>query len=330
MPDEEPTIYDIAREAGVAPSTVSRALSRPGRVSFRTAENVREVAQRLGYRSRRIDPERAQRSGLVAVFVADIANPVFVGFVRGAERATVERDALLVLVESKESSEAEQAAISRLMPTVDGMVLTSSRLSDNAIRAAAKTIPLVVLNREVRDVASVSSDDVHAIKKAIEHLVGLGHRRICYLAGPEASWADGMRWRGVLEAGHELALVVRRIGPFLPTVRGGRMAAEQWLQRRTTAVIAYNDLMAVGFCAQLGQAGVRIPDEVSVVGFDNIPDAALIQPPLTTIAAPHVRIGLVAVNHVLSRRRTGDSDPQKWMRLPARLVIRDSTGEAID
>src|SRR3712207_1208135 len=155
----QPTIYDVAREAGVAPSTVSRALSRPGRVSFHTAERVREVAERIGYRVRRIDPGPvARRQGLIALFVADIANPVFVGIIRGAERATAEHDTTLLLIESQESEEAERAALSRLTPLVDGIVLTSSRLTDGGIRAAAKNVPLVVLNRDVRDVASVTAD----------------------------------------------------------------------------------------------------------------------------------------------------------------------------
>lgn len=327
VPGDEPTIYDIAREAGVAPSTVSRALSRPGRVSFRTAEHVREVAARLGYRTRQIDPGPvARRQGLIAMFVADIANPVFVGLIRGAERATADEDATLLLIESQESEVIEQAAITRLAPVVDGIVLTSSRLTDQAIRATAKVVPLVLLNRDVRDVASVACDNVHAIKKAVEHLVGLGHRRICYLAGPEASWADGMRWRGLVEAGHELALTVRRIGPHLPTLRGGRMAAEEWLTRPSSAVIAYNDLMALGFCHQVTQAGLRIPDQVSVIGFDNIADATLVQPPLTTIAAPQVSIGSAAIGYLLGRRRPAGTDDRESVRLPARLVIRESTG----
>lgn len=328
-PGPEPTIYDIAREAGVAPSTVSRALSRPGRVSFRTAEHVREVAQRLGYHARRIDPgPSSRRQGLIAMFVADIANPVFVGLIRGAERAAVEHDTTLLLIESQESEAAEQAAVTRLVPLVDGMVLTSSRLTDRAIRSIAKNVPVVVLNRAVSDVASVTCDHVHALKKAVEHLAGLGHRDICYLSGPEASWADGMRWRGVKEAGLELELSVRRSGPYLPTLRGGRMAAEMWLKRRSGAVIAYNDLMALGFCQHLTEAGVRIPEQVSVVGFDNIVDTTLVEPQLTTIAAPQVSIGSTAINHLIGRRRPADADQREALRLPARLVIRGSTGRA--
>jgi DNA-binding LacI/PurR family transcriptional regulator len=172
----------------------------------------------------------------------------------------------------------------------------------------------------------VTCDNVDAIKKAAGHLVGLGHREICYLSGPEASWADGMRWLGAREAGLELSISVRRIGPFLPTLRGGRMAAEHWLARRSSAVIAYNDLMAIGFCDKIIRAGVRIPEEVSVIGFDNIVDTTLVQPPVTTIAAPQVSIGSAAINYLVGRRQPAGSDAGESVRLPARMVIRGSTG----
>ncbi|HET9646713.1 MAG TPA: LacI family DNA-binding transcriptional regulator [Microlunatus sp.] len=322
----EPTIYDVAAAAGVSPSTVSRALAKPGRVSFRTAEHVRRVADELGYRSGRMDlPLSTRSSGVVALIVADIANPVFVGMIRGAEREAAQRGVTLALVETQESEEGEQRAVARLEGMVDGFVLSSSRMSDRLIRSLAKRKPVVVLNRTVGEVASVASDNVQAIKKAAEHLVGLGHRSICYLAGPEASYADGMRWRGLKEAGVELDLLVRRLGPFVPTMRGGADAAAAWMDRPTTAVIAYNDLMALGFVQAAGAAGRRVPWEVSVIGFDNIPDADLVEPGLTTIAAPLVSIGSKAVGYLLARgdrpRAAHDS-----VLLPARLVLRGSTG----
>lgn len=323
-----PTIYDVARAAGVAPSTVSRALAKPGRVSFKTAENVRRVAEELGYRSGRMDlapPPR--RTGMLAMIVADIANPVFVGMIRGADREALAHDLTLLVVETQESEEAERRAVARLTSMVDGMILSSSRMSVAAIRALAKRTPLVVLNRTVSEVASVVSDNVNAIKKATEHLAGFGHRSVCYLAGPDASWADGVRWRGLKEAGIELELPVRRLGPFSPTFSGGAEAAEQWAARPTTAVIAYNDLMAIGFVQAVIAAGRRVPDDVSVVGFDNIVDARLVDPQLTTIAAPLVSIGSTGVAYLVSRH--------EWMPettgpvlLPARLVVRESTGPA--
>ncbi len=324
----EPTIYDIARVAGVAPSTVSRALSKPGRVSFKTAQRVREVASELGYRADRLERELTTRgTTMLALVVADISNPVFFGIIRGAEQAAVESGFTMLVVETQESEEREQDTLRRVAPVVDGLVLASSRLPDAAIRAAAKVTPLVVVNRMVAQVASVASDNVHAMKKAVEHLVGHGHVSIGYLAGPEASWADGMRWRGLREAALELDLKVRRYGPVQPTIRGGAAAADQWLTQPTTAVVAYNDLVAIGFLHAVQAAGRSVPGDVSVVGFDNIVDAALVSPRLTTIAAPLVSLGSAAVHHLLRGTRTGDptvsSEP---VLVPARLVVRRSTG----
>lgn len=147
-----------------------------------------------------------------------------------------------------------------------------------------------------------------------------------YLAGPEASRADGMRWRGVREAGHELELKVRRIGPLLPTMRGGSSAAEAWAQHPTSAVIAYNDLVAIGFIQAVCRAGFRVPQDVSVVGFDNIIECTLIEPRLTTLAAPLVSLGSVAVNHLVRRTQRPLGDYDDLVVLPSRLVIRESTG----
>lgn len=324
--EPQPTIYDVARVAGVAPSTVSRALSKPGRVSFRMAEHVRGVASELGYRSVRMElPISSRGTGVLALVVADIANPVFVGMIRGAEREATQHGLTLAIVETQESQQGEERSIARLEATVDGFILASSRMSDQAIRSLAKRKSVVVLNRTVREVASVVSDNVHAIKKATEHLIGLKHASICYLAGPEASYANGMRWRGLKEAGMELDLQVRRIGPFLPTLRGGADAAERWLLRPNSAVIAYNDVMAIGFMRAVSGAGRRVPQDVSVIGFDNIVDAGLVEPRLTTIAAPLVGLGSTAVAY-LATRRLGGSETKQAVLLPARLVVRGSTG----
>jgi LacI family transcriptional regulator len=327
-PTRSPSIYEVAAAAGVAPSTVSRALSRPGRVSFQTAEHVRAVAARLGYRTdlrnRRVE---GVSTSMLAMVVADITNPVFFGMIRGAERTAVHAGYTMVLVETQESEESERALLSRVLPSVDGAILTSSRLPDTAIRSIAKTAPLVVLNRLVDQVPSVASDNVRAVKMAVEHLVEAGHRSLSYLAGPDASWASGMRWRGLLEAAHELDIKVRRIGPLVPTMNGGRQAVEAWLASPTTGVVAYNDLVAIGFIQEVLQAGLGVPEDVSVVGFDNIRDAELVRPALTTIASPLVSLGSAAVNHLLATSRVAAPRDGSFV-LPARLVLRSSTGPA--
>lgn len=322
------TIYDVAAAAGVAPSTVSRALSKPGRVSFRTAEHVRQVAAELGYRAEsRQRSASAEPTRLLAMVVADITNPVFYGMIRGAERTARHEGYELLLAETQESRGVEQSVLERLGSVADGIILTSSRLSDAQILAVAKTVPLVVLNRLVSQVPSVAADNRQATTKAVEHLARLGHRRITYLAGPEASWADGARWRGLVEAGHQLDIGVRRSGPHQPNPAGGREAAAAWLTHPTTGVVAYNDLIAIGFIREVTQAGVQIPEQASIIGFDNIRDSELVVPRLTTVVAPLVSLGSAAVRHLLKismlPARTDES-----VILPARLVIRASTGPA--
>ena len=229
-----PTIYDVARIAGVATSTVSRALSNPGRVSFKTAEHVRKVAEEIGYRSAPL--ERAlpvQRTMLLGMIVADINNPVFHGMIRGAERTAMHAGYIMLLVETQESVHTEKQALSRVLSAVDGVILSSSRMPDASIRDAAKHRPLVLLNRIVGQIPSVATDNLNAMRKASEHLAGAGVREITYLAGPEASWSDGMRWQGLRAAGLELDLKVRRIGPNVPTMAGGGLAATKWLSNQT-------------------------------------------------------------------------------------------------
>ena len=322
-----PTIYDVARVAGVATSTVSRALSNPGRVSFKTAEHVRKVAEEIGYRSTAL--ERAlpnQRKMLLAMIVADINNPVFHGMIRGAERTAMHAGYTMLLVETQESEHTEKQALSRVLQAVDGVILSSSRMTDASIRDAAKHRPLVVLNRIVDQIPSVASDNLKAMRKASEHLAGAGVGEITYLAGPEASWSDGMRWRGLRAAGPELNLKVRRIGPNTPTMAGGRLAATKWLGNQTRGVIAYNDLLAIGFIQAVMLAGYRVPEDVCAIGFDNILDSSLVEPRLTTIAAPLVSLGSAAVNRLVKRSWHEQSELAEPVLLPTRLVVRDSTG----
>ena len=135
-----------------------------------------------------------------------------------------------------------------------------------------------------------------------------------------------MRWRGLREAGLELDMHVRRVGPFLPTIRGGAAAAEEWMVKPTTGVIAYNDLMAIGFIQAVTAAGRSVPGDVSIIGFDNIVDAVLVEPHLTTIAAPLVSLGSAAVARLLKSRRSERVEAAEPVLLPARFVIRGSTG----
>lgn len=322
-----PTIYDVARAAGVAASTVSRALARPGRVNAATAERIREAAAALGYHANPLARALPTgRSSMIAVIISDITNPFYFGIIRGAQAAAAEAGYTMMLADAQESDVIEREALDRAVPMVEGIVLASSRMSDMAIRMTSKQRPLLLLNRVIADVPSLLTDSKGGVRKAAEHFAALGHRSITYLAGPEASWADGTRWRALVDIAKELGLHSRRIGPFTPTVAGGEKAAEALLQRRTTtAALAYNDQVAIGAIRRLTAKGVRVPEELSVIGFDNIFAADLITPPLTTVAAPLRRLGLTAVRNVLAMINGAQSHATEPLIMPVELVQREST-----
>ncbi|HEX5858814.1 MAG TPA: LacI family DNA-binding transcriptional regulator [Microbacterium sp.] len=333
---DRPTIYDVATAAGVAPSTVSRAFSRPGRVNAETAERIRQVAMEMGYRTNPLARALPTgRTSLLAVIVADVTNPFFFEILRGAEETATAAGYTLLVADVQESVEAERQALDRTLPMVEGLVLATSRMSDSSIRVAAKQLPTVVLNRSMSDIASVATDNSRGMKRAVEHLAGLGHTTITYLAGPDASWANGVRWQAMREATHELGIRARRLGPFSPTQAGGLAAARALADAPSTAAIAYNDLIAIGMMRGLMNLGIRVPDDVSVVGFDNIFGADFCTPQLTTVAAPLRQLGAVAVRILLEELRTpargarqAPQGPLKTALLPANLVERMSTGPA--
>ena len=216
----------------------------------------------------------------------------------------------------------------RSLPLLDGLIIASSRLSDTELRTLAKSLPVVILNRRVSGLHCIVPDMAHGVRKAAEHLLALGHRNITYLAGPEASWADGMRWRAVRESARELGFTEHRVGPFAPTLQGGRGAAEVIAARRLKAVVCFNDLMAIGLMQGLAERGIKVPEQVSVVGFDNIFASALVTPGLTTVAAPLTMLGDSAVRYITATL-TGHKSPETGpVLVPVRLIVRQSTGPA--
>jgi len=322
-----PTIYDVAREAGVAPSTVSRAYARPGRVNAHTARLIFEAAERIGYRSERLDarlPAAAGRTKALGLVVSDVTNPFYGPIISGAYEAAREAGFVLILSHTTESPAAERQAIETELPHVDGLVIASSRMSDSALRTIAKQKALVLLNRTIPEVCCVVTDNPRGSRRAAEHLGMLGHESILYVAGPEASWSDGIRWRALREAGLELALDVRRIGPNEPTILAGFRAARRVVELGATAVLAYNDQLAIGVMKGVRQLGLRVPDDVSVVGFDNIIFDEIVEPALTTVAAPLHQMGATGVHNCIAVTH-GAQPSAPPLVLPVKLVERAST-----
>lgn len=326
------TIYDIAELAGVSPSTVSRALSTPGRISAKTEARIREAARTLQFR---VNPmARALQTGrtrTLGVLVADITNPVFFNVARGAERAAAEQDYTLVLAESQESGEREIEAADRIVRSVDGIILVSTRLDDARIRELSDRVPLVVLNREVEGVDSIVPDVEAGIDQAVAHLALLGHRQITYLAGPPQSWMSRAREAALRSATVARGLDMRVLSPAEPTRAGGASALPALMAAGDTAVVAYNDLMAIGLLGAAQEASWSVPEQLSVVGFDDIFGADFTSPALTTIRTPLDRMGEIAVARILDRLAgAAPSEAREIGPLETNLVIRRSTARVFD
>jgi len=321
------TIRDVARASGVHISTVSRAFSAPHLVNAETRTKVLETAEKLGYR-----PNRAARALItgrthnIGLIVADIANPFFPPLIKAAEREARLRDYHIFVADSNEDPAVEEELVHALAKQVDGILLVSPRLANSVIEALSREAALVVVNRQVPGLPSVVMDVGHGARAAVEHLVGLGYKKIGFLGGPRGSWTNREIRKAVTSAPQvrtgEVEIGV--LGPNAPTEDGGIAAAEHVQRAGFTAVLAYNDLMAIGLIEGLDRLGVRVPGDVSVVGIDDIALSRLTRPRLTTVANPTAAAGRAAVDMLL--QHGDDRRTTAQVSLATDLVIRDSTG----
>ncbi len=345
---DEVTIYDVAALAGVAASTVSRTFSRPERVSFKTAEKVRAAADELGYRSGLATPAAKSAHQLIGLIVPSLANPFFQELYRGAMHAARTAKTSVVLLETSGSVPQALRAVEALSPVTAGLLLASTRLSNGEIQKIARSQPTVVLNRPVRNVPSVLVDNYEGAVKAMLHLAHVGVRTLTYLTGPADSWADAMRWRGILEAAgnnveqtgptiatrasfsaEQLAaahgITPRRLSIDEPTLNGGRRAFATWRKHPTDAVLCFNDVVAIGFMDQARREDVDVPGDVMVAGFDNTEFPAIFPPGLTTVAAPLRTVGRVGAANLIALAQGIKTLSAKPRLLPTRLIVRGST-----
>ena len=327
-PAKRSTVYDVAAEAGVAASTVSRAFSNPRRVNAATREHVLAVAERLGYRPNPLASAlQSGRTATVALLVPDITNPHFFGTIRGAERRANASGLTFILSNTEESGDNERRQIERLELSVDGFVLAAGRMSEQTTVELAREHNLALVNRRIEGLPGATVDDGSGSRQIVEHLASLGHRSLVYLSGPKESWHAAERWRALSGTAAERGLRATRLGPFSPRMESGAAAADAALVDGASAMVAHNDLLAIGVLRRLAERGMNVPRERSVVGYDDIFGADLCVPALTTLAGPHEEAGRMAVELLLDRV-TRPGTPPRQVILPAHLVIRDSTGPA--
>ncbi|HEU4798978.1 MAG TPA: LacI family DNA-binding transcriptional regulator [bacterium] len=329
------TIRDVAARARVSVATVSRVVNgSPHRVSPATRRRVASAVRSMGYHANIIAQGLKQRrTRTVALIVPDISNPFFPAIARGIEDKAQERGYAVLLCNTYEDLARERTYLDLLRKRmVDGLIFATVGSNTRHLRALRRErLPVVLVARDVEGVRidAIFVDNFRGEFEATSHLIGLGHRHVAHIAGPPSLHVASERRRGYLRAleaagvPQEDAVVVE--GDF--SADGGRNAVRTLLERniRFTAVAAANDLMAIGAMEALRHSGRRVPDDVAVVGFDDITFASLVSPALTTVAQPKYKMGQLAMDRLLALMDGSDGRP-KQMVLPPELVVRESCG----
>lgn len=330
------SIKDVAREAGVSIATVSNALNRPERLSATTMSRVAEAIDGLGYvRSESARQLRAGQSRILGLLVLDMRNPFFVGLAHGAER-TARRDGTgVMLCDSSQDPEAEELYLSLFAEQrVRGVLVTPTDASQDHLDPLRRNgIPYVYVDRvaEGEDACSVSVDDVTGGALAVGHLLEQGHERIGYVSGPMtlAQCRDRRSgaWQACDEAGADRDAIVPLEAARLD-VEAGRDAGSRLLglRRRPSAVFCANDLLALGVLQAMVAAGVRVPEDLAIVGYDDIDFAAAAAVPLTSVRQPAERMGEAATELLLAEtREAGAEHAHRHVVFEPELVVRRSS-----
>jgi LacI family transcriptional regulator len=334
------TIADVARRAGVSTATVSRVLAGLGRARPETRDRVRAAARDLGYRpsgvARSLKRQSTETLGLI---ITDIENPYFPELVRAVEDAARAEGYTILLCNAADDPDREARYLDLLFERrVDGLIIAASSLGGRHHGwLAAPPLPVVLINTSPPDVdlPVIRSDNREGGRLAGRHLLGLGHRRFGYLMPPPRNVDAPERLAGVRdamsEAGLDPATIAVAVGT--PLVGGGEAAMHELLDRApgTTAVVAYNDLMAIGAMRAIRRRGLSVPADLSIVGFDDVAFAAYVDPPLTTLSQHTTEMGYWAVGQLMTLVRGGpEAGPARApvVTLPVELEVRGSTAPA--
>ena len=304
------TIADIAREADVSMMTVSRAINNKEGLSEETRARILQIVNRLGYRpntiARGLVTKRTATLGLV---VPDNANPFFSELARGVEHTAYTEGYNVFLCNTEEDKDRELTVLQSLSEKlVDGVIVCSSRLPDDALEDALSFYDAkILINRFLQNQSSacLCIDDINGGRMAVNHLIDSGHKAIGFIAGPTNSFSGQQRFKG-----YKSALENTRI-PYnpdwvkhcLPMVKAGFAATRELLSqnKEITALFCYNDLVAVGALKACAELGHKVPDDIAIVGFDDIMLASLVTPSLTTCRVPRYEMGVQAAKMLLEQ-----------------------------
>ena len=336
MSKSKVNIKDVAAAANVHPSTVSRVLNPSTRsmVSDDVAARVTKIADDLGYaRSALASGLRTGKSFTIGVIIPDLSNPVFPPVVRGIERALGAEGYIAILADSDNNPSSERAIFESMKSrSIDGLILATAHTKDPVVTACVEAqLPVVLVNRTVaaHDVNEVVNNDKLGIELAVTHLTDLGHRTIAFLGGPEDTTTGRDRRQTFERLGNDgqfnlLPELCISCDAF--TESAGAQGMQAILQHKGsfTAVVAANDLLALGCYDALAGAGVNCPRDVSVTGFNDMPFVDRLSPPLTSIHIQHDELGVRAAVLLLEEIR-GENTARQTIRLDPELVVRGST-----
>ena len=330
---KQPTIIDVAARAGVSKSLVSLVMTDPDRVGEESRAAVLEAAEELGYRPNAVARSLVQqRTGVLGVVVSDLHNPFFADVADGIEAAASDRGFRAMLSSGFLDPSRERSAISTLLELrVDGLIILGSMMKVASIERIASTLPVTLVGRHTRSkrLDTVGVDDFAGAKAAVSHLADLGHSRIAHIHAGSAAGAPRRR-RGYEAQMRELGLdrfIQIVSGDF--TEQGGAKGMTELLHGVSppTAVFAPNDFAALGAMEVIDDTGLEIPDDISLIGFDNLTLAGLHRIALTSVGQPRMDLGKEAV-HLVLERLDGDRQSARHVTVPPTLVVRSTTGPA--
>ncbi|MEN9954704.1 MAG: hypothetical protein RLZZ41_368 [Actinomycetota bacterium] len=329
MSSSRPTIFDVAAKSGMSKSLVSLALSGSPKVSDDSKKKILKAAKDLGYRPNAAARSlAARRSKTLGVLILDLHNPVSAEIVDAVQAEIRQFGYSSLLVTGGDDPDLEKVEIDSLLQfQIEGLILISHRLTPEALKAIATEVPTVTVTREDIEVPfmdSVCNDDLAGAQLAVDHLVDLGHRKIVCLSGGDnpvsISRAEGYQ---VAMKRHGLVSNTNVVDGGLTDTAGYR-AAKKALELSPTALVVANDFAAVGAIAAIEESGLRVPEDISVVGYDGIRLGGLRSVNLTSVAQPLAELGKLAAKRIIERIEKPKSKSQK-IRVASELVVRGTT-----
>jgi LacI family transcriptional regulator len=329
------TLRDVAKLAEVHPGTVSRALNPETLhlVNEETARRVMQAASALGYKPNSIARGlKTNRSYTIGVLIPDLMNPLFAAIVRGIQDRLEQAGYTPLIANTDNDRERERNDLEAMRARqVDGVITATARVDHEVLDEVSDGgLPIVlVLRRLDAEMPSATADDELGARLAVEHMASLGHTRIAYLGGPPDVYTAQARWAGFQAGMKHAALPIDdalvRFGTAFTEPEGARLCRELLAgSARPTAIIAGNDLMALGCYDVFATAGIRCPDDMSVIGFNDMPFSDRFQPPLTTIRVPQYEMGIAAAELLLERMQQPEAEPRRVVLEPE-LIVRAST-----